>query len=230
MKKEKTTKTKETSKLVSEAKVKEMSKEIETIEKKSNTFMKIENEKEYDKANEFLLTIKSKEKELDKERKSITDNINASLKAVNNIYKPRINRCIELQGIIKNAMTAYLREEQKKLDLEEERIRKEQEKKNTTRTKKGLDPLDYEDASELVDVLDTRTETKSGMTSASKEWKFKIIDVKKIPNEYLEKTLVLALEEGLLDKIIKQAVKEGVREIQGVEIYEDFSINTYVKK
>lgn len=227
MKKEKTTK-KVT--LVSEAKIKEMTKELNTIEKKTENLLKIEDEKQYDKANEFLLTIKTKEKQLDTERKSITNPINESLDAVNNIYMPRIKKCKELQGVLKDAMSSYLREEQKKLDLEEERIRKEQEKKNANREKKGLEPIDFEDASDLVEVLDTRTETKSGKTSAKKEWKFKILDMKKIPNEYLEKTLVLALEEGLLDKIIKQAIKEGIREIQGVEIYEDFSINAYIKK
>jgi hypothetical protein len=46
-------------------------------------------------------------------------------------------------------------------------------------------------------------------------WKFDILDEQKIPRQYL-----------LIDEVgIRAAIRSGVREIEGLKIYEDFEIS-----
>ncbi|MFA5174740.1 MAG: hypothetical protein WC438_06160 [Candidatus Pacearchaeota archaeon] len=215
---------------ISEEKEKELNKALSTVEKNSEKFIKISDKIEYDSANEFLVKVKTKEKEFEDERKGMTDPINKGLDAINSIYMPKIKRCKEISSIVKEAMSSYLREEKRKQDEEAEKIRIEQEKKNNLRESKGLQPIEFDEPEDLVEAIDTRSETKSGKSSAKSEWKFKIVSIKDIPQKYFDETLKLAIEKGLLDTVLKEAVKSGERNIKGLDIYEDFNINVYIKK
>jgi len=68
-----------------------------------------------------------------------------------------------------------------------------------------------------VDTQDTGpTKTEEGTASNIVTWKHKLIDINKVPEEYIIKSL-----NG---PAIKNAIKAGVREIDGLEIYEDIQV------
>ena len=57
------------------------------------------------------------------------------------------------------------------------------------------------------------TRTATGTSYTVKKWKYKLIDLDKVPEEYTSIILV--------EKYVLQAIESGVREIPGLEIYED---------
>ncbi|HOR33205.1 MAG TPA: hypothetical protein PK391_12420, partial [Syntrophales bacterium] len=59
---------------------------------------------------------------------------------------------------------------------------------------------------------ETTIRTETGTSAHSrKPWKHRIIDGKKVPREYCSPS----------DALIREAIKHGVREIEGVEIYQE---------
>ncbi len=211
-----------------EERAKAIDKEIAVLNKKSESFLAIESSAQYAQANEFLALVKGRADEIEKERKSITVPLNAALDAANAVYQPRLKKCKEVTDIVKNAMSAFLRAENEKAQKEEKRLADLRAKQDERREEKGQAPV----ATPLPTVArpETVVQTDAGKTVAKKVWKFEITTLKDIPQQYLQQTLKLAIEAGMLNKVLKQAVDGGVRDIAGVRIYEDFAISTSINK
>jgi len=207
---------------------KKLDKQLAPVIKKSEQFMVIETQVQYASANEFLSVVKQKGKEIDDERKSITEPMNQALKAANAVYQPRIKKCAEVEEIVKQAMATFLRVQDAAAKKEEERLAGLRAKQNERREEAGKPAI----ATPLptIDRPETKVETKTGTSVAKRKWVHKILVIKDIPQVYLQQTLKLAIEAGMLDKVLREAVSSGVREIAGVSIYEDFEIATSVKK
>ena len=65
-----------------------------------------------------------------------------------------------------------------------------------------------------VEAPKTQVRTESGMTYVQKRWKARITDEKIVPREFL----------GVDQVKVNDAIKSGVREIPGIEIFEESTV------
>lgn len=69
-------------------------------------------------------------------------------------------------------------------------------------------------------VIQSKQKTGSGSMSVKKVWKYKVVDLSKVPANFMT----------LDEKAVKAAMDLGTREIPGLEIYEDSDINLTVAR
>ena len=69
-------------------------------------------------------------------------------------------------------------------------------------------------------VIESKISTGSGSASVKKEWKHKLTDLSKVPQKFLM----------LNEDAVKTAIELGVREIPGIDIYEDSKIQLTVSR
>lgn len=149
------------------------------------------------KAYELLKNIKGTLKMIEDKRKEITAPLNASIKTVNEMFKRLAEPFQSADNEVRRKILEFRQ-------AEEEKARKLTEKREAVqeqREAKGLPTKAVEPVAAKV----------AAVTQTAKRWTFQVIDEKKVPREYL------CVDEGA----IRQAVRNGVREILGVEIYQE---------
>ena len=152
------------------------------------------------------------EKAIEEKRVEITKPILDRKKEIDDFAK---NLIVDLTAGIKSLRERILKykqeQEAKRAEelkrLEEERKRKEEELKQQMQADQ---PIDQKDIQELQEIKQQQAQTISAPASKgiSKVWTYDIIDENAIPREFLCPD----------EKKIKEAVKNGVREIPGVII------------
>ncbi len=181
--------------------IKKEKKSVIVITEKASELLVIESTSDLVKATEFLIKIKQKLNSLEKERLEYTSPLNNVLKKINSGFKELIEPLKKTEVAIKEGISKY--REQKEI----ERI--EAEKKLQTST--GNNAFVVETT--LPDVI----ESKSGETRTVRRWTFELLDEKKVPREYLT-----------LDSVkINEAIKKGIRKINGLRIYQKEDISVY---
>ena len=189
----------------------------------------IMNQSQYEGANNVLKAVKDKYKDLDTKRKDITKPLDLAKRGLMDLFRTPLEILSKAESIIKRAMISYAdeqdrlrREEQRKLELkakaEEDRKRKDLE----DRAKKWADKGKAEKADELLDqaedvhvdaqVVASNTEQPKGV-SYQEIWKFKIIDVNKIPREYM-------MPDEIKLRKMANAMK-GAIPVAGIEFYSE---------
>lgn len=161
-----------------------------------------------DNANIILKHISIQLAMIEKKRKTFTQPLNQSLKEINNTFKELIEPLKLAKNIVTQKVMTWRREEQKKIRLEQERIAKEEERRRKIQEahkEKG------HEVSEPVIMARPEPLKATDTTQTRKVWKFKIIEPAKIPRKYMSINPVL----------IGEAVRNGIREIPGVRIYQD---------
>ena len=71
----------------------------------------------------------------------------------------------------------------------------------------------------VLEAPETKIQTDAGSSTIKSEWTYKIIDADQVPREHCSPD----------DKLLKAAVKAGIRTIAGCEIFEDFKAAVRVK-
>jgi len=172
-------------------------------------------------------------KNLDNKRKKITKPLDEAKKNVMDMYKNTVNPLIELQTNIKNKLFIFekkrlekLRQEQEKLRQEQEKLRQEQEKlKKEQEASFKLENIEKENkkeleikeiSTEIKKVNNKKLKTTESVSSIRKIWTFEIEDISIIPIEYLE----------INTKKINSSIKDGLREIKGLKIYQKETLIT----
>ena len=150
---------------------------------------------------EVLTAIAGRLKMIETRRTAITKPINDSLKEVNKLFKCLSEPLKEADAIIRGKILDFrsLREAQalaRQAKLEE---------KAQIAASKG----DDEKAEELQTKA-TFTAPIVGDSVTSKRWNFEVTDEMKIPRNFLQ----------VDEKAIRDAIRDGVREIAGVKIYQ----------
>jgi hypothetical protein len=97
-------------------------------------------------------------------------------------------------------------------EAEARRLREAEEKKAQEAAEKGAPYEPVAPAPVVVEEPPKVTRTAEGSSSQRKDWTFEITDPEKVPNEY----------RVIDEKMIRKAVKAGIREIPGVRIYQDY--------
>jgi hypothetical protein len=182
----------------------------------------------YANAGEDMKAIKAKTKELDTLRKSLTKPLDESKKRIMEFFRPPLKALADVEGAINFAMVDWLQEQEKIRRAEEARLQEAQRKeaerlqKLAAKAEQRGDENKKEEFEGRAAVVQsttpavaTKVEKIAGLRTRT-DWKFRIVDVNKIPREYMmpnEKAI------GEVARATKGAIK-----IEGVEFYPEEKI------
>ena len=174
-----------------------------------NQSITINTREQYVSSGDILKQIKNRIKSLEEQRVSYTRPLDESKKKIMSDFKEVIEPLEQLEGRIKSSMIVWASAEQKRLDEEQKKIEAEAIKNATINKVSEI----------VVPVVNTSVKTQRGTVSTNtivKRWVYRIVDEMKIPREYL------AADTSK----IWQAVRGGVRNIEGTEIYQEDTLVT----
>ena len=206
------------------AQAKQLIEETEIVVAQAQTFA-IATATDYQLAGEELKAIKGRMKELDDLRKTMTRPLDEAKKHIIAMFFPVEDGLKKAESLIKRAMLGYQQEQERKRQEEEARLRKiaedEQRRRDALASKqaeKARARGEEDRAQEILDnvpVIPTpvvlKEQPKVKGISTRKVWKFRIIDAKQLPREYM-----LPNEKMLL--AFARATK-GTIPVAGVEFY-----------
>jgi len=184
-------------------------KEVKIIEEETSILLKqadsyvIKSAQDVDSASAFIRKIKDIESTIEAKRLEFTKPLNQSLKAINETFKKLSKPLVAVREVVTNRILDWRRAENDRVAREEERRRKIQEA--------------HERAGHEVKapVILERLEKKMGDTQARKVWNWEIVDFSKVSDIYKEINRVA----------INQAIRNGVREIKGLNIFQEESLS-----
>jgi hypothetical protein len=149
---------------------------------------------------------------IEKMRKSLVEEPNQYVKAVNNFAKQYTGKLASIETELKTKINRWQVEQQRarleaqrKAEAEAKRIQEQIDRESKAA---GVDPIQI--ATPVIPVT-TVTRTDNGSASLRKVWTWKLTDFGSVPDEY----------KVINDKAINQAVRTGIRNIPGVEIFEE---------
>lgn len=180
----------------------ELKKEAELIVHDFHNIV-IRTKDEYSAAGDAIKTINYKIKQVEAKRVEYTKPLLDQKKLIDEDFKGIIEPLKKVVANIKAEMLKWMQAEKKRLDEEQKRIEEE-----------AMERAKKEKLAEVEVAVVNDIKKQYGNISTSsvrKEWKWKVVDETKIPREFL---VVNSLK-------INQAVRNGEREIAGLEIYED---------
>ena len=184
-------------------------KEVKIIEEESSILLKqadsyvIISAQDVDLASEFLSEAKGLENRIEAKRLTFTKPLNQSLKAINETFKKLSKPLVDARQIVAIRILDWRKVENDRIAKEEERRRKIQEA--------------HERAGHEVKapIILEKLEKRMGDTQARKVWNWEIVDFSKVPDIYKEINRVA----------INQAIRNGVREISGLNIFQEESLS-----
>ncbi len=191
-----------------------ISKEIESLQGKvANLIIRDEPSSKY--GSDLKEFIKNAIKKLEDRRKFFVQPLNDHAKNINNEFKVLTLPLEDMLEILKTKLEEYI-------FAQRERDKKEAEEKQ-----KKLDEMAEANGLPKVEVKieEKRTITSSlGKTFTRKDWRWKVVDLNKIPREYF------ILDEKRINLEVKAHIKniQGVSsndlQIEGIEIYQEETV------
>jgi len=155
-------------------------------------------------------------KKIDLARKDIVARPKKFSKGVDTFVRELTTDLVAIEKDLKNKIGRYQHDKEvkrlKMVKAAEEEQKKLQEKLNTEAKAAGIEaPI----APKIITPESTVTRTSSGSASVRKIWKWKLADINKVPIDFL--TVDVAA--------INISVKNGNRNIDGIEIYQESNIS-----
>jgi hypothetical protein len=161
---------------------------------------------------EKMAVARKKEKEIEASRVKILTPHKEFTDAVNRLSKEVQGPLKDIVNILKTKTTTYITRVELERRKQEELARKTaielQKKIDAEAAANNVPPPQV--VMPVVPEVKTVTRTEHGTAYIHREWKHEIIDANQVPREYL------VVDERLL----RQAVKNGIRTIPGVNIFE----------
>lgn len=184
----------------------------------------------YAGAGNDLLIIKTKIKELDTLRKSLTKPLDESKKRIMELFKAPLAYLDRVRISIDSAMVNWNRKQEEIRQAEQARLL-EAQRKETERLAKLAEKAEergdeskaeeFKERAAVVEstalVVASKVEKVAGLTKTV-NWKFRIVDVNKIPREYM---LPDEVKIGQIGRVTKGAAK-----IEGIEFYPEESMRS----
>jgi len=186
-------------------------------------------------ASEGLRAIKAKTKELDAARKSLTQPLDESKKKIMAMFKKPLDKLKEAESVVKKEMVNWRSQQEEVARLERERLaeiqrkeaealrlaaQKEAERIDKLKTKEEKEQaieqaVDLAEQAEMVESVPIVIDEPQKVAGISMRtiWKFKVIDINKLPSEYL------IADEKMIGKMVKAT--QGKVSIPGVEIFSE---------
>lgn len=160
-------------------------------------------------ASNVLKTISDAKKQIEGKRKFFVEPLNEQVKKINALFKSIVAPLDVADEMIRGKILDYRKKQAAELAKEQERLNKEaikeQKKVDAKAERMGVE------STTVVPKTVAPAASMVGAATVKKVWKFKVTDPAIVPRDYL-----------MVDETkIRNAVREGVRAIQGVEIYQD---------
>lgn len=178
---------------------------------------------EYSAGADHLRTIKTFQKEVEDQRKLITQPLVAAQRNANAFFKPFAERLANAERRVKRALVNWknkqdqiARDEQRKRDEEARKKREEAERKAREAREKGRHSRAQqleETAAQTVAPIVTSEAPKTEGISVRKVTKFRITDESLIPRKYMD------VNESKIRKVVQALGMEA--EIPGIEIFQE---------
>ena len=228
-------------------------KGLAKLEKESQA-IEVKDRESASRAIELAGGAKTLGKTLKKAQDNLTDEAKAYVKSITNLFRPYLERFAKVEAVTKDKAAAFevqerlaqqkreadAREEARKLQEKIDFEAREQREAALRKARDAAEKLQSEKDAAARAILEqtvkeeteaaalqtptvvvpvtaasptvTRTETGSGYLRAT--WDYRIVDETKIPRDFMAPD----------EKKIRQAVKNGLRKIEGIEIYEKSTI------
>jgi hypothetical protein len=155
-------------------------------------------------------------KSLESEREKIVDPRNKELRSINAFFKQFSEPLDAIKNALSRKVTAYRQEEARKAEEERRRM---QEILDAQRAKEIEEAAQSRTVAPALSIevqaraVDNTIASDTGKSSGRKRWTFKIVDISKVPSAYM-----------VLDsRLVNDAIRNGAREIPGLEIYQEES-------
>lgn len=152
-------------------------------------------------------------KKIEDQRKQIIEQPSDYVKSVNAFCKVFTEKLVFIEDLMKKKIAQYRAvQEQRRREAElaaQKAAEDLQKQLDAEAKKKGTEPVKVE--TPVIQKQETTTRTETGSAYGRKVWTYKIVDVKAVPREYLV----------VSDTLIRDAVKAGIRQIPGVDIFEE---------
>lgn len=195
--------------------------------------MPVANRVDFDKASEWLNAVVKTRKEFEKVMKEKVAPLKAEIDDIKAVFKKPLTLLEDCEKIARDKLNAYLLEERRIKEAEarkiEEARRKEAEKelKKLDRQEKKADKYDEATADAVKKSIEDKRQdiiaeaTKPVEINQSGEsatvrmvWTFEVTNLSDVPAEFLQ----------INEQAVRQAIKNGVRDIAGLKIYQKPSI------
>ncbi len=178
----------------------------------------ITNQDEFLQAGDVLKLCKDKIKEVDEERKTYTIPLDESKKRLMAKAKAIIEPIEAYIEKINKAMSDWHITQEKIRKEEEARIEKEKAEYYEKCQEDCKMPSDIELMTKQPEAIETKT-TRGNIatTSMVETWDFEIINAEEVERQYCSPD----------DKLIRQAIKNGVREIKGIKITQSYKPKSF---
>jgi len=205
------------------AELAKMRKLVPTLVDRAVAFT-VDSDDSYEKGSQVLNYLKTQSSNLDNLRKHFKQPILESGRRIDNFFKELTHPAKEAIEIVNDKMAVWWRikeeERQKAIDeariAEAERIKAENERARIQRDmeKEGVE-VEEEDLPELPPAVIVPEAPKASGTTVRKTWNFAVMDEKKVPRIYLK----------LDEQAIRASIRDGVRDIPGLEIFEEVNFS-----
>ena len=168
------------------------------------------------KSSGMLSDVVGLKKDSETVRKIFTTPHNEELKVINSFFKKLVMPLDKATGIIKEKVKSYyFIQEEKERKAEKERLlaeaKREEEIKKAQEERREPVIIETPAVAEVKVPEKTVRGVAGGSMTAKTVWRFEIIDEKLIPDEY----------RIISEKLIGEAVRQGLHEIPGTRIYQD---------
>jgi hypothetical protein len=166
-------------------------------------------------ASGYLVRIADHRKGLEGRRKFFVDPLNKHVKDINDYFKSLDLPLQEADRQLRRMITEFRELENKKREEKEIKLQEKAEEKHKERLKTAKKNGDDKPifVAPVVPKLET---TIAGITS-NKVWTFEVVSEKKIPEEYI----IPARPD---ETKIREAIRNGIREIPGIRIFQKESL------
>lgn len=181
-------------------------KEAEEIVYTYQEIQPVKTQEEYSNAGDIVKSLKFKIKKLETKRVEWTKPILDAKKKIDDEFKTIIKPLDEIVGKIENEMKVFWRADQERKNAEQKRIEAE-----------AIEKAKAEGKTEVqVEIVNDKksVDGEISKTIYQEKWTFEIIDESEVPNIYCSPD----------KKKIDEAIKNGVREINGLRIFDDGTI------
>lgn len=202
---------------------KELQVKIESYQKEGAELSRIviTNNEQYEQSIAFGKQVQAKIKELETEKKKITDPLEQSKKAAIELFRKPIDFLTTVKNDINTKALAYYNEQERIRRAAEQKLQEEAAEKQRKLDEqimlkeadgKSTDKLEQKKAEIVVPKLQTAVPKING-AFVKKTWRARVIDFKSLPDDYK------LPNEPMLNGLAKSS--EGKMVIPGVEFYED---------
>jgi len=187
---------------ISQKEIQVLEKQVSPLVEKANGYV-IDSVEVVDEASAFLKQVKDAETNIEQSRLKITAPLNQSLKQANDLFRNLRAPLEQARNLLTGKILAWKQAETRRIEAEEAKARKLQDYHESVGHNVS--------APKVLERLDN----KIGNTQTVKRWTYQIEDVTLIPRDYLM----------INTSLIGQAIREGVRTIPGIKIYQEESLS-----